>query len=91
MVNYDDYMDDDFVDYEMYLHKVIGNKFTFRVKLAERMEYGQSTFIINFLSYECLYYLRHNYPEFIGNRIHIIISREYNGGYHNFASFEVVL
>ena len=91
MVNCEDYIDDDFVDYEMYLHKVRGNKFTFRVKLAERMEYGQSTFIINFLSYECLYYLRHNYPEFIGSRVHIIIVRDYNGRYLNFASFEVVL
>lgn len=91
-MNYsDDYIDDDFIDYEMNLHKIKGNEFTFLVKLAERIEYGQTDFIINFLSYECLFYLRHRFPEFVGNRVVIRINRDYTGKIHNFARFEVVL
>lgn len=88
---FNEYMDDDFVDYEMKLHTIAGNKFKFRLKLNERVEYGKSDYIVNFIIYEALFYLRNRFPEFIGNQIHIIISREYNGRYHNFVTRVVVL
>ena len=91
MVNYDDYMDDDFVDYEMVLHKINGNVFTFRVKLYSRIVYGESFKVAEFLINECIFYLQHKYNSYKGRYIAINIDRMYNGSYRNFVDHATYL
>lgn len=88
---YDDYMDDDFFDYEMKLTKIKGFDFTFHLKLNDRIEYGTSDKVVKFLINECLFYLRNKYPCFKGHYILIHINRLYNGKYHNFVNHATFL
>ena len=90
-MNYDDFMDENFVDYQMILYKIWGNEFSFKLELSDRIEYGKTKSIIDFISNECLFYLRHIYPMYIGKRIVIKINRCYNGKIHNFTRFEAIL
>ena len=88
---YDDNMDDNFVDYQMILYKIRENEFSFKLELNDRIEYGNSKSVIDFISNECLFYLRHIYSKYIGERIIIKINRYYNGKIHNFTRFEALL
>ena len=88
---YNDYMDDNFVDYQMLLYKIRGNEFSFKLELTEKIEYRNSKSVIDFISNECLFYLRNIYSMYIGKSIVIKINRYYNGKIHNFTRFEAIL
>ena len=85
------YMDDNFIDYQMILYKIRENEFSFKLELNDRIEYGNSKSVIDFILNECLFYLRNIYSMYIGKTIVIKINRYYNSKSHNFARFETVL
>ena len=91
MAYYENYMDDNFVDYQMILYKIRENEFSFKLELNNRIEYGNSKSVIDFISNECLFYLRNIYSMYTGKTIVIKINRYYNGKIHNFARFKAIL
>lgn len=88
---YEEYMDEDFIDYEMNLYKIKVNDFTFMVNLSDRIEYGMVEKVKKFLVDECIYYIRNKYPRYKGNYVTIHINRVYNGKFHNFIKHEPLL
>lgn len=91
MINYDEYIDDDFVDYEMRLHKIRGNEFTFRLILSERVKYGNYNHVKKFICFESIFYLRHRYPNLKGTIVTVRISRLYKSKYSMFEKFHFIL